>query len=250
MNAIQFCIVNSICRYAVDVPAPQRTPRPTRAETRERLLQSAAEVFIEKGIGATSIDDIAAAAGFSRGAVYSNFDDKDELVMALIRKMADESVSEVDSLVDNFPDPDEYIRETQRLLFDPNRPAGRHHPVLSQELMLYALRNPAAQPILQDRLERVQDAIFRAIEANATGLGLGPATNRRQIAAMINAMDDGFSLHAMIDPSRDPLAAFAAALDFLAEAGAAISFVERMGGDKRQATAASVKKSTTKEARS
>jgi hypothetical protein len=59
-------------------------------------------------------------------------------------------------------------------------------------------------------------------------------------------MDDGFSLHAMIDPSRDPLVAFAAALDFLAEAGAAIGFVERAGGGKRLPTGAAAKKSAAK----
>ncbi len=228
------------------MPRAERTRRPTREETRDRLLQAAAEVFIEQGIGATSVDDIAAAAGFSRGAVYSNFADKDQLVMELIRKMSEESVAEVDSLIEKYNDPDEYIRETQRLLFDPNRPVGRHHPVLTQELMLYAMRNPAAQPILKERLDKAQDAAFRAIEANAQRLGLGPGTNRKQIAAMISAMDDGFSLHAMIDPTRDPLVAFAAALDFIAEAGAAIAFVERSGGNTRKATAVSVRKSAVR----
>lgn len=52
---------------------------------------------------------------------------------------------------------------------------------------------------------------------------------------MISAMDDGFSLHAIIDPRRDPIAAFGVALDFLAEASAAIAVAERVG-EKRKPT--------------
>src|SRR5882757_7293970 len=50
--------------------------RPTRDDTREKLLEAAARVFEEQGIGGTSIETIAAAAGFTRGAFYSNFKSK------------------------------------------------------------------------------------------------------------------------------------------------------------------------------
>jgi AcrR family transcriptional regulator len=62
-------------------------PRLSRAEqqarTRERLLEAAAAAFAEHGLDGASIDDIAARAGYSRGAFYSNFSDKTELLIAL-----------------------------------------------------------------------------------------------------------------------------------------------------------------------
>ena len=58
--------------------------RPTRDETREKLFEAAAEVFEEHGIGAASIEMIAAAAGLTRGAFYSNFDGKDDLIIAML----------------------------------------------------------------------------------------------------------------------------------------------------------------------
>lgn len=227
-----------VCRTVTLRPVvnPVRQPRPTRQETRARLLDAAATVFVERGIGAASVDDIAAAAGFSRGALYSNFADKDELVVALLEHLTDLSTQEIDELIQANPNPDDYLSETQRLLFDEHRPLQRHNPVLGIELTLYAMRNPTARPLLKERLDRAHSAVLRAIEHNAQALGLHPADNRADVAAMINAMDDGFSLHALIDPSRDPLRAFSVALDFLGEAGAAIAYVEAHKGPKREPT--------------
>ncbi len=58
--------------------------RPTRDDTREKLFEAAARVFEEQGIGGASIEAIAAAAGFTRGAFYSNFKSKDELIIAML----------------------------------------------------------------------------------------------------------------------------------------------------------------------
>ena len=66
--------------------------RPTRDETREKLFEAAAEVFEEHGIGAASIEMIAAAAGLTRGAFYSNFDSKDDLIIAMLEDHVERSL--------------------------------------------------------------------------------------------------------------------------------------------------------------
>jgi AcrR family transcriptional regulator len=204
--------------------SPSRQRRPTRAETRTRLLDAAARVFSAQGIAAASVEAIADEAGFSRGAVYSNFADKDDLVIALLRKMTDDSVREIEELMAANPDQASFIRATQSMMASPERRGGSYSPVLSTELVLYALRNPQARPMLIERLDRWQAAILEVIERNAATLGLDPADNRPAIAAMIAAMDEGFALHSMIDPGRDSVAAYSTALDFIAEAGDAIAY--------------------------
>jgi AcrR family transcriptional regulator len=223
-------------------PVPARSRRPTREETRTRLLDAAARVFIERGIAAASVEEITEAAGFSRGAFYSNFDDKDALVLALLQRLTDASMAEIEDLLERYPDPDEYIRATQEMIVSPTRRAGNHDPVLSIELVLYALRNPAARPLLKERLDRAEAMIWRVVERNATALGLDAADNRRAIAAMIVAMDDGFALHSLVDPARDSIELFSTALDFLGEAGAAIAFTERHGGPGRAPTRPSARR--------
>jgi AcrR family transcriptional regulator len=69
---------------AATPPTPARTPRPRKDEVRSRVLQAAGEVFAERGFTAASLDQVAAAAGFTKGAVYSNFGSKDELFLALM----------------------------------------------------------------------------------------------------------------------------------------------------------------------
>jgi AcrR family transcriptional regulator len=57
----------------------------TAAETRERLLQAAADVFARRGYDGTRVADIAAAAGVSNGALYAHFGSKAELMVAALR---------------------------------------------------------------------------------------------------------------------------------------------------------------------
>jgi AcrR family transcriptional regulator len=65
------------------------TPRVRRMEVRRRILAAAAKEFAERGIHATRLEDVAAAAGFTRGAVYSNFAGKDDLIAAVIADRVD-----------------------------------------------------------------------------------------------------------------------------------------------------------------
>ena len=78
---------------AIDDRSSEGEERLTRAEqqrrTRERLLAAAAEVFAEHGFGGASLDAIANRAGYTRGAVYSNFADKTELLLALFDQGAE-----------------------------------------------------------------------------------------------------------------------------------------------------------------
>src|ERR1700704_7148483 len=66
--------------------------RPTRDDTREKLFEAAARVFEEQGINAASIETIAAAAGFTRGAFYSNFTSKDELIIAMLEDHVEQTI--------------------------------------------------------------------------------------------------------------------------------------------------------------
>ena len=66
--------------------------RPRREEVRRRLLDAGASVFAERGLEGASVEEIAETAGFSRGALYSNFQDKYELFLALAKRRAELSL--------------------------------------------------------------------------------------------------------------------------------------------------------------
>jgi AcrR family transcriptional regulator len=62
------------------------TREQSKDQTRERLLDAAQAIFMKKGFVAASVEDIAAAAGYTRGAFYSNFRSKGELFLELLRR--------------------------------------------------------------------------------------------------------------------------------------------------------------------
>src|SRR5437667_6166963 len=71
------------------VPVERLTPERRRALTRTALVEAAAEVFARRGFHAASLDEIAETAGFTRGAIYSNFSGKEDLLLAVLDQYTD-----------------------------------------------------------------------------------------------------------------------------------------------------------------
>ena len=69
-------------------PSPARIPRPKRAAVRRRLLDAALPVFASHGFEAATLDQVAEAAGLTKGAIYSNFASKDDLFFAMMNEQA------------------------------------------------------------------------------------------------------------------------------------------------------------------
>ena len=67
------------------------TPERRREMTRQHLLDAAAIVFARKGFHGATLDEVAKLAGFTKGAVYSNFKSKDDLFLALLEQKSDRS---------------------------------------------------------------------------------------------------------------------------------------------------------------
>jgi AcrR family transcriptional regulator len=80
-------------------PARRLSRDEQRARTRRDLLAAAATVFARNGYHATSVDMVAEAAGYTKGAVYSNFASKEELFLALIDEHLDQAVDTLEEIV-------------------------------------------------------------------------------------------------------------------------------------------------------
>src|SRR5215813_1745239 len=76
-------------------------PRVTQAErrerTREELVAAADRLFTGNGFHATSLDQIAAAAGYTKGAIYFNFESKEDLFFAVYERRAARAVDRIES---------------------------------------------------------------------------------------------------------------------------------------------------------
>lgn len=133
-------------RTAGDEEAPRLSPR--RERTRERLLDAAFEKFAEHGIHGTSIEAVCEAAGFTRGAFYSNFESKEELFLALADREVRSRIANLESAAGHLP---EHPVQDGRLSADALAPViaavmadshdERRWHLMSAELELLALRD-------------------------------------------------------------------------------------------------------------
>lgn len=129
-----------------EVREPARSAR--RDATRERVLDAAREVFAERGVFGGSVEEICERAGFTRGAFYSNFADKDDVLRALVeREQArllahlDASLEAVDAEIEAAPDLESVLHSiVDRVLR--SVPVDRQLMLMTSELEIHAIRRP------------------------------------------------------------------------------------------------------------
>ncbi|MFF4546919.1 TetR/AcrR family transcriptional regulator [Streptomyces sp. NPDC001435] len=140
---------------AVEGTAKRVTRR--RVHTRARLLEAAFGVFAAKGFGRVSIEEVCEAAGFSRGAFYSNFATLDELFFALYQERADLIARQVtQALAGDGPDldvPASVDRVTEVLLLDVD------WLLVKTDFLVHAARAPEVAQTLLDHRARLRSAI-------------------------------------------------------------------------------------------
>lgn len=120
-----------------------------RTETRQKLLDAAVLVFAERGILGASVEMICERAEFTRGAFYSNFGSRDDLVLSLLKRDADEQIGRAHAAIgsimtelDDFgADADDLVSAAVRI-FAKSQPTDRPRILVQRELRLYAVRNP------------------------------------------------------------------------------------------------------------
>jgi AcrR family transcriptional regulator len=191
--------------------------RPTRDVTREKLYEAAARVFEEQGIGGASIEAIAAAAGFSRGAFYSNFKSKDELIIAMLEDHVEQSIRRnLDLLAvhQNLADFIDALKTMDRTRQDP---LGRS-PLLHMEMILYVARAEKRRPELAKRLRARRKLITDIVETTLKNSGRNGVLNPAWTSAIVLALEDGFRLHRLIDPETTPADSFLRAITDLQRA--------------------------------
>jgi AcrR family transcriptional regulator len=190
-------------RVAKPGPTGRRRQRLTRSEaqalTRRRLLAAAADVFGEQGFRAASLTDVADRAGYTIGAVYSNFASKDEVFQALMRErlqMAEEGLAA--AFRDDQPGPrpstgsveDRIDAELDRMAAAENAVPPRWWRLLS-EYRAYSATDPAAWAEMSEGDRRCREIIARHIERFATSVGLILPMSAMELTELSMALTDG-----------------------------------------------------------
>jgi AcrR family transcriptional regulator len=195
--------------------------RPTRDDTCEKLFEAAARVFEEQGIGGASIEAIAAAAGFTRGAFYSNFKSKDELIIAMIEDHVAQSIRRNLDLLARHQNLADFIDALTTMDRSRQDPLARS-PLLHMEMILFVARAEKRRPELAQRLRARRKLIADIVETTSKNSGKNvspnPAPNPTWTGAILLALEDGFRLHRLIDPETTPADSFLRAIGDLRKA--------------------------------
>ena len=185
--------------------------RPTRDDTRDKLFEAAARVFEEQGIGGASIETLAAAAGFSRGAFYSNFKSKDELIIAMLEDHLEQTVRRNLELLARHKNLADFIEALKTMDRSRQDPLGRS-PLLHMEMILFVARAEKRRPELAKRLRARRKLVADIVEATLKSNGRNDTLNPPWMASVVLALEDGFRLHRLIDPETTPADSFLRAI--------------------------------------
>jgi AcrR family transcriptional regulator len=191
--------------------------RPTRDDTRDKLFEAAARVFEEQGIGGASIEAIAAAAGFTRGAFYSNFKSKDELIIAMLEDHVEQTIRRNLDLLAKHQNLADFIEALKTMDRSRQDPLGRS-PLLHMEMILFVARAEKRRPELAKRLRARRQLITDIVETASKNSGKNKALNPAWTGAIVLALEDGFRLHRLIDPETTPADSFLRAISDLQRA--------------------------------
>lgn len=204
---------------------PVRRRRLTQAESREQtrghLLAAAAEVFAQKGFAGASLEEIAELAGYTTGAVYYHFGNKDKLFRELIETgWSRRNAAWVRAVAEVFDPSGEYAADPYGAISravvaqaDSRAESG----TLGGEFWLYALRNPEGMAVvseqLREQIEGLSPVFAAAMERAETPPGITP----EEMTTVALALFQGLVRRRSIDPASVPDDLFARALRRLME---------------------------------
>ena len=188
---------------------PSMTQEERRADTRERLLRAAADLFARKGVDAVSVDAIADEAGRTSGALYDHFGGKQGLIAALVDTMRNELAAQIGGESD---DPRHRIDAIWRNFADHPDEQGGLWLLLEHELWLRAARDPELQQALAARYAAGRKGMARAFNQ----WDVDPAVPAKSLPPLVLALLLGLEMQRRLDPSAVP--------DHVARAGLAALF--------------------------
>lgn len=185
-----------ILRRVADRPS---TREETRAQTRAALLDAAEERFLLNGYQGTSLEEIAEAAGYSKGAVYSNFESKEDLFLEV---KAAHDARQVQPLIEELlghEDIESKLGTLERWI-RVSSDQDSEWLLVETEFALIAHRTPGMAKRLREAHRGSRASIAEICRTHAEAAGLELAMDAELIAETLIAMLRGLALAHAIDP--------------------------------------------------
>jgi AcrR family transcriptional regulator len=180
-----------------------RRTRAARAEGREarnELLTAALRVFARRGYREAGVDEIAAEAGYSKGALYWHFSGKEELLVTLLEERIDTPMRERFALLGSAPPERDMSVEATRA-FAQQLDGEREALLLEREYWTLAIRDPELRARYAERQTELRRDLAAAMEARARHLGTPDLTMpAEEVARIVMSIIGGLAVDELIEP--------------------------------------------------
>jgi AcrR family transcriptional regulator len=184
----------------------ERVDRRTRAaraqgrEARDELLTAALRVFARRGYQQAGVDEIAAEAGYSKGALYWHFSGKEDLLLALLEERVDAPMRELVALLESAP-PDRDMSVEASRAFARRLGSERDAVLLEREYWTLAIRDPELRSLYAERQAELRAAFAGALEARARHLGTPlKSMPAEDLARIVMSVMGGLAVDELIEP--------------------------------------------------
>jgi AcrR family transcriptional regulator len=187
--------------------ADQRTraARVSGREAREELLSAALRVFARRGYSQAGVDEVAAEAGYSKGALYWHFSGKEELLATLLEERVDAPMRDRFALLASAP-PERDMSVEATSTFAQQLSEEREAMLLEREYWSLAIRDPELRARYAERQRELRGALAAALEARARHLGTPAlAMPAEDVARIVMSIIGGLAVDELVEPgSVDP----------------------------------------------
>jgi AcrR family transcriptional regulator len=177
-----------------------KTRKEQQAETRSRLMHSAARLFCRRGLEQASVDEVARDAGYTKGAFYANFRSKEELFLAM---MDEKFAAEIDRLEQALRSGEDIGEQARHASEDFIRFASGdgEWPRLFFEFAAYAARNDQFREEFITRYRAMRERVTALYQRRVTELGFEPPIDEvEKVAVMTTCMANGFLMEKLLEP--------------------------------------------------
>lgn len=187
-------------------PRSTTSRRQERSETtRVRLIRAAEKIFARDGFEAAKLEEIAAEAGYTRGAFYANFESKEDLFFTLLEGEISSRINALEQIVRSVRDSEAKLRAFREFFLTICQ--DRRWSLLALEFKLFAVRHPdvrARLAAMNRKLVEPRIGILRdIIEGTGRALPISPAA----VAVSLSAVTNALSLEHMLNRNLMPEAA-------------------------------------------
>jgi AcrR family transcriptional regulator len=170
--------------------------------TRARLIRAAEKIFARDGFEAAKLEEIAAEAGYTRGAFYANFESKEDLFFALLEGEISRRISIVEEMMESVRDPEDKLNAFREFFLTICQ--DRRWSLLALEFKLFAVRHPEVKARLAAMNRRLVGPRIGVLRDVMEGSGRKLPISPTAVAMSLSAVTNSLGLEHMLDRNLMP----------------------------------------------